>query len=131
MRISTFFFLTRRGLRNLGKHWAMTIACIASLSVCMTLNSFASLAEVNVDSMVNYLGSQNPRLHTDEILIALSISAATSPDAARALNAVPLLKGCEVHSSVLLSSVDEGIFKKLGMHLTCEPKNEEKDVKKQ
>ena len=51
--------------------------------------------------------------------------------AARALNAVPLLKGCEVHSSVLLSSVDEGIFKKLGMHLTCEPKNEEKDVKKQ
>ena len=97
----------------------------------MTLNTFASLAEVNVDSMVNYLGSQNPRLHTDEILIALSISAATSPDAARALNAVPLLKGCEVHSSVLLSSVDEGIFKKLGMHLTCEPKNEEKDVKKQ
>ena len=59
MRISTFFFLTRRGLRNLGKHWAMTIACIASLSVCMTLNSFASLAEVNVDSMINYLGSQN------------------------------------------------------------------------
>ncbi len=59
MRISTFFFLTRRGLRNLGKHWAMTIACIASLSVCMTLNSFASLAEVNVDSMVSYLGSQN------------------------------------------------------------------------
>ena len=131
MRISTFFFLTRRGLRNLGKHWAMTFVCILSLSVCMTLNTFASLAEVNVDSMVNYLGSQNPRLHTDEILIALSISAATSPDAARALNAVPLLKGCEVHSSVLLSSVDEGIFKKLGMHLTCEPKNEEKDVKKQ
>ena len=131
MRPSTFFFLVRRGIRNLGKHWAMTFVCILSLSVCMTLNTFASLAEVNVDSMVNYLGSQNPRLHTDEILIALSISAATSPDAARALNAVPLLKGCEVHSSVLLSSVDEGIFKKLGMHLTCEPKNEEKDVKKQ
>ena len=59
MRPSTFFFLTRRGIRNLGKHWAMTIACIASLSVCMVLNTFASLAEVNVDSMVNYLGSQN------------------------------------------------------------------------
>ena len=59
MRPSTFFFLTRRGVRNLGKHWAMTIACIASLSVCMTLNIFASLAEVNVDSMVSYLGSQN------------------------------------------------------------------------
>ena len=59
MRPSTFWFLTRRGIRNLGKHWAMTIACIASLSVCMTLNTFASLAEVNVDSMVNYLGNQN------------------------------------------------------------------------
>ena len=59
MKISTFGFLTRRGVRNLGKHWAMTIACIASLSVCMTLNIFASLIEVNVDSMVSYLGSQN------------------------------------------------------------------------
>ena len=59
MRLSTFGFLTRRGVRNLGKHWAMTIACIASLSVCMTLNTFATLAEVNVDSMVNYLGQQN------------------------------------------------------------------------
>ena len=51
MRPSTFFFLTRRGVRNLGKHWAMTIACIASLSVCMTLNIFASLAEVNVGNI--------------------------------------------------------------------------------
>lgn len=59
MKFSTFGFLTRRGVRNLGKHWAMTIACIASLSVCMTLNTFATLAEVNVDSMVNYLGQQN------------------------------------------------------------------------
>lgn len=59
MKLSTFGFLTRRGVRNLGKHWAMTIACIASLSVCMTLNTFATLAEVNVDSMVNYLGRQN------------------------------------------------------------------------
>ena len=59
IRPSTFFFMIRRGVRNLGKHWAMTVACIASLSVCMTLNTFASLAEVNVDSMVNYLGSQN------------------------------------------------------------------------
>lgn len=73
MRISTFFFLTRRGLRNLGKHWAMTIACIASLSVCMTLNSFASLAEVNVDSMVSYLGSQN------ETVVYLDLTATTPP----------------------------------------------------
>ena len=59
MKLSTFFFLTGRGVRNLGKHWAMTVACIASLGVCMTLNSFATLAEINVDGMVNYLGQQN------------------------------------------------------------------------
>ena len=59
MKPSTFGFLTVRGVRNLGKHWAMTIACIASLSVCMTLNTFAQLVEVNVDNMVNYLGQQN------------------------------------------------------------------------
>lgn len=59
MRMSSFAFLTQRGVRNLGKHWAMTIACIASLCVCMILNTFASLLEVNVDSMVNYLGNQN------------------------------------------------------------------------
>ena len=75
---------------------------------------------------VRFLGGNNPRLHTDEILIALSISAATNEQAARALAALPLLKGCEVHSTVLLSSVDEGIFKKLDMHLTCEPKTEAK-----
>ena len=59
MKPSTFAFLTKRGVRNLGKHWAMTIACIASLSVCMTLNTFATLVEVNVNNMVNYLGQQN------------------------------------------------------------------------
>ncbi len=59
MRVSTFFFLTQRGVRNLGKHWAMTVACIASLCVCMVLNTFASLLEINVDNMVEYLGNQN------------------------------------------------------------------------
>lgn len=77
-----------------------------------------------------YLGSQNPRLHTDEILIALSVSASMDTDAAKARAALPLLKGCEVHSSVMLSAVDEGIFKKLGMHLTCEPKTKEKESMK-
>ena len=72
----------------------------------------------------SYLGSINPRLHTDEILIALSISAATDKRAALALSALRQLKGCEVHSSVMLSSVDEAVFKKLGMHLTCDPKTE-------
>ena len=68
-----------------------------------------------------YLGSHNPRLHTDEILIALSISAATNADAKLALEQLPKLYGCEVHSTVMLSEVDVRTFKKLGMHLTCEP----------
>ena len=76
-----------------------------------------------------FLGSRNPRLHTDEILIALSISAATNEDAKKALQQLPKLKGCEAHSSVLVSSVDENTFKKLGLRLTCEPKYETDDVK--
>ncbi|MGN0157343.1 MAG: DUF1846 domain-containing protein [Lachnospiraceae bacterium] len=77
----------------------------------------------------DYLGSQNPRLHTDEILIALSTSAASDKNAESALTQIPKLKGCEAHSSVLLSSVDEQIFKRLGLHLTCEPKYESKNRK--
>ena len=74
----------------------------------------------------DYLGSRNPRLHTDEILIALSISAAGDDAARLALAQLPKLKGCEVHSTVILSSVDVNIFKKLGMYLTCEPTYETK-----
>ena len=59
MKLSTFGFLTGRGVRNLGTHWAMSMACVASLAVCMTLNTFARLIEVNVGSMVSYLGAQN------------------------------------------------------------------------
>lgn len=70
------------------------------------------------------LGSRNPRLHTDEILVALSVSALTDENAKLALDQIPKLRGCEAHSSVLLSSVDENMFRKLGMHLTCEPKYE-------
>ena len=69
----------------------------------------------------DYLGSHNPRLHTDEILIALSISAAADDAARLALAQLPKLKECEVHSTVILSSVDEKTFRRLGMHLTCEP----------
>ena len=75
----------------------------------------------------NYLGSRNPRLHTDEILIALSISATTNSDAKLALKQISKLKGCEAHTSVLLSRVDEQTFKRLGLHLTSEPKYEEND----
>ena len=75
----------------------------------------------------NYLGSRNPRLHTDEILIALSSSAAENELAAAALHQLPQLKGCDVHSTVILSSVDSDILNKLGMYLTCDPAYEEED----
>lgn len=71
---------------------------------------------------VDHLGNRNPRLHTDETLIALSISATTNPLAEIAMEQLSKLKGCEVHSSVILSSVDERVFKRLGVNLTCEPK---------
>ncbi|MBR1508608.1 MAG: DUF1846 domain-containing protein [Eubacterium sp.] len=67
------------------------------------------------------LGGHNPRLHIDEILIALTICARTDENTRKAMDQLDKLKGCEVHSSVILSSVDENTFKKLGVNLTCEP----------
>ena len=69
-----------------------------------------------------HLGNRNPRLHTDEILIALSISAASDPVAERAMEQLGKLRGCDVHSTVILSTADERTFKRLGVNLTCEPK---------
>ena len=77
---------------------------------------------------VAYLGSKNPRLHTDEVLIALSMSAASNPAAQKALEQIPELKGCQVHTSVMLSDVDIKIFKKLGIQLTSEAKYEHKTI---
>jgi len=71
---------------------------------------------------VDHLGNRNPRLHTDEVLIALSICAATDPAAEKAMEQLPKLRGCEVHSSVILSPVDEKTFKRLGVNLTCQPR---------
>ena len=70
---------------------------------------------------IKHLGNANPRLHTDEVLIALSICAATDEKAKRAMEQLPNLRGSEVHSSVILSQVDKNIFRKLGINLTCEP----------
>ena len=70
---------------------------------------------------VDHLGNRNPRLHTDEVLIALSICAATNPLAELAMEQLSKLRGCEVHSSVILSAVDEQTFKRLGVNLTCQP----------
>ena len=69
---------------------------------------------------VDHLGNRNPRLHTDEVLIALSICATTDPLAERAMEQLGNLRGCEVHSSVILSAVDEKVFKRLGVNLTCQ-----------
>ena len=77
---------------------------------------------------VGHLGNRNPRLHTDEVLIALSICAVDEPKAALALKQLEKLKCCEVHSTVILSSVDENVFKKLGINLTCEAKYETKKL---
>ncbi len=71
---------------------------------------------------VAHLGNRNPRLHTDETLIALSISAATNPTAEMAMEQLSKLRGCDVHSTVILSAVDERTFKRLGINLTCEPR---------
>ena len=69
-----------------------------------------------------YLGNHNPRLHTDEILLALSICAATDEKAARAMKQLPRLKGCEIHSTVILPHVDDNTFKRLKVNVTCDPK---------
>lgn len=75
-----------------------------------------------------YLGSQNPRLHTDEVLIALSISAVSNPDARAAMQQLSGLKGLQVHSSVMLSQVDLKTLKRLGIQVTCEPRYETKKL---
>ena len=74
------------------------------------------------------MGNSNPRLHTDEILIALSICAATNPTVALAIEQLPALRGCEAHSTVILSRVDESVFQKLGINITCEPQYQSKKL---
>ena len=113
-----------------GKTSSLLGACAA-----MLLNALKKLGDID-DSVhlispeviepiqhlkVHHLGNMNPRLHIDEVLIALSISAATSENAKKALAQLEKLKGLEAHSSVILSQVDTMMFKKLGVNLTCEP----------
>ena len=70
---------------------------------------------------VGPLGNHNPRLHSDEVLVALAISASLSEEAAAAVAKLGELRGCEAHSTVILPQVDADIYRKLGIHLTCEP----------
>ena len=73
---------------------------------------------------VKHMGAVNPRLHTDEVLMALAIGAVNNPTAKLAVEQLDKLKNCEVHSTVILADVDEKTFKALGMHVTCEPQKE-------
>lgn len=105
-------------------------------SAALLLNAIKELGGINTDLhlispiiiepiqdlKVNHLGYANPRLQADEVLVALSICAATSPIVELAMNQLKNLRGCEAHSSVILSQVDENVFRKLGINLTCEPK---------
>lgn len=75
-----------------------------------------------------FLGNGNPRLHTDELLVALSICAVTSEDAEKALKQLPKLRDCEMHSSVILANVDINTLSRLGIRLTCEPKYQSKKL---
>jgi len=74
------------------------------------------------------MGNRNPRLHTDEILIALSICAATNPTAALAMEQLAKLRCCDAHSSTILSKVDENVFMKLGVNITSEPEYQTKKL---
>jgi len=109
-------------------------------SSAMLLNALKVLADINdniclispsviepvQDLKVNHLGNHNPRLHTDEVLVALSICAATNPTAELAMQQLDKLAGCEMHSSVILSQIDESTLKKLRINLTCEPRYQTK-----
>ena len=78
------------------------------------------------DLKVNHMGNHNPRLHMDEVLIALAISAATNPIAELAMQKISELRYSEAHATTILSSVDDNVFKKLGINISCEPEYQTK-----
>lgn len=108
----------------------------------MLLNALKHLAGIDDDVLlilpevikpiqelkVNHLGNKNPRLHTDEVLLALSVSAVSDANAKLALEQLQKLRNCEMHSSVLLSPVDESLLKKLGIRVTCTPITDKKRI---
>jgi uncharacterized protein (UPF0371 family) len=104
-------------------------------SAAMLLNTLKTLGKID-DSIplispsviepvremkTKYLGNKSPRLRADEMLVALSVSAAMSPVADVAFKKLPELRGCEIHSSVILAAIDEYVFRQLGANVTCEP----------
>ena len=111
-------------------------------SAAMLLNALKALCKIPKEVMLispeviepvqelktGSLGNHNPRLHTDEVLIALCISAVHDENAKKAMEQLPKLRNCEAHSSVILSQVDVNVFKKLGLNLTCEPKHQSRKL---
>ena len=104
-------------------------------SAALLLNALKHLAGIHHDvklipqemiapiqkTKVEYLHGRNPRLHTDEVLVAISLLSNSDDNCKRALDQLPKLNGCQMHSTVMLSDVDQKIFKKLGVGLTCDP----------
>ncbi|MCR4693646.1 MAG: DUF1846 domain-containing protein [Firmicutes bacterium] len=120
--------LTGKTSKLLGSSSALLLNALKYLA---DIDDSVMLIEPNIiepiqDLKVNCLGNHNPRLHTDEVLVALSICAATNENAKKAINALQLLRGLEAHSTVILSQVDMNVFKKLGVNITCEPKYQRK-----
>ena len=118
-----------------------TSSLLGASSACL-MNALKKLAGINKELLliapsviepiqhlkVEHLGNHNPRLHTDELLIALSICAVTNPLAELAIDQLGKLRGCEAHSSVILSRVDENLFSKIGVNITYEPKYQAKKL---
>ncbi len=112
---------------------ASAAALLNALKVLGNINDEIPLISPNIIEpiqklKINTLGNHNPRLHTDEVLIALSISATTNPVSHLALQQLAKLKGCEAHSSVILSQVDANTFRKLNVNLTCEDRYQTKKL---
>ena len=93
------------------------LACIEDETLLLSPESIEPIQSLKT----KHLGSLNPRLHTDEVLIALSVSAAKDENARRALDVIKQLRGCDVHTTTILGSVDEGIFRNLGVLVTSDP----------
>ncbi|MCQ2484179.1 MAG: DUF1846 domain-containing protein [Clostridia bacterium] len=96
------------------------LKALAGINENMHLISPAVIEPVQ-EMKVKYIGNSNPRLHIDEVMIALSVSAATNPLAELAMQQIPKLKGMEAHATVILAATDETLFKKFGVNITCEP----------
>lgn len=117
-------------------------SALVGCSASMLLNALKYLADLDDDAHLlsdaaiepiralktEHLGSQNPRLHTDEVLIALSVSASTDSNARLALEQLKNLRGCDVHTTTILGSVDEGIFRSLDIQVTSDPKFQNKSL---